>query len=282
MIRHPLSSRRVILAWCLAGLGCWAIQASPAVAQQPGGVAFQIPEVHYFVGLGAGVIPDYVGSNDYTAAIAPMFFIKFGDSDRYARLLGTEFTINLIDSEEWNLGPILYYRFGRKDVEDSVIDRMSDIDGAAELGLFGGWTWIDEADARHRFNVLLEVLQDVSGTHGGCVTALSARYWQPVARFLVFTLGVSGSYASEKFMSTYFGVDRIDSAASGLPNFEADRGFRDFRLTPGFVFSLNPHWHIVGGLIYSRLLADAEDSPVVSVRGTPDQFTAGAGLAYAW
>jgi len=61
-------------------------------------------------------------------------------------------------------------------------------------------------------------------------------------------------------------VDRIDSAASGLANFEADRGFRVLRLTPGFVFSLNPHWQIVGGLIYSRLLADAEDSPVVSKR----------------
>jgi len=272
----------VILAACLAGIGCWAIQASPAGAQQPGGVAFQIPEVHYFVGVGAGVIPDYVGSDDYTAAIAPMFFVKFGDTDRYARLLATEFTVNLIDSEEWILGPILYYRFGRNDVEDPVVDRMDDIDGAVELGLFGGWTWIDEADSRHRFNALLEVLQDVSGTHGGCVTALSVRYWQPVARPLVLTLGVSGSYASEGFMSTYFGVDRIDAAASGLPNFEADRGFRDFRLTPGFVLSLNPHWHVVGGLIYSRLLADAEDSPVVSERGSANQFTAGAGVAYAW
>ena len=28
--------------------------------------------------------------------------------------------------------------------------------------------------------------------------------------------------------------------------------------------------------------SDAEDSPVVSERGSADQFTAGVGLAYAW
>ena len=46
--------------------------------------------------------------------------------------------------------------------------------------------------------------------------------------------------------------------------------------------SLNPRWRIVGGTIYSRLVADAADSPVVAQRGSADQFTAGVGVASAW
>ena len=48
------------------------------------------------------------------------------------------------------------------------------------------------------------------------------------------------------------------------------------------IFSLSPNWHLAGGLIYSRLVGDAADSPVTDDRGSANQFFAGLGIAYAW
>ena len=48
------------------------------------------------------------------------------------------------------------------------------------------------------------------------------------------------------------------------------------------IVSLSQNWHLAGGVIYSRLVGDAADSPVVKDRGSENQFFAGAGVVYAW
>ena len=44
-------------------------------------------------------------------------------------------TANLINHPNLQLGPALRLRFGRKDVEDDVVDRMADIDPTLEAGV---------------------------------------------------------------------------------------------------------------------------------------------------
>jgi outer membrane scaffolding protein for murein synthesis (MipA/OmpV family) len=39
---------------------------------------------------------------------------------------------------------------------------------------------------------------------------------------------------------------------------------------------------IFGTVQYSRLVGDFRDSPIVSVRGSPNQWLAATGLAYTW
>jgi outer membrane protein len=57
---------------------------------------------------------------------------------------------------------------------------------------------------------------------------------------------------------------------------------RDIRVPLVAIFSFSEKWHVAGGVIYSRLLGDAADSPIVDNRGSEDQFFAGIGIAYAW
>jgi outer membrane protein len=83
-------------------------------------------------------------------------------------------------------------------------------------------------------------------------------------------------------METYFSVDPNNSARTGLPIFAADSGMRDVRISPMLIFSFSPSWHVAGGLIISKLLGDASDSPVVDIRGDDMQYFAGVGVAYAW
>ncbi len=273
---------RNILAVALAIAAIWAGLSQPARAQQAGGVVIDLPEVRNYVALGIGVIPDYMGSDDYTAGIAPTGLLKFGKSERFARLLATELSVNVLDSRNWSLGPVLNYRLPRDDIEDSVVKTMRDIDGTVEAGVFAGWTWIGEDDPRHRFTTSVQFLYDAMDEHEGYIASVSARYFQPVTLPLTLSIGATLTYGSSDYMQTYFGVDSDNAARSGLPEFSASSGMRDVRIPMMAIYSLSPKWHIAGGLIYSRLVGDASDSPVVDERGSRDQLFAGLGVAYAW
>ena len=254
---------------------------APAFAQTTG-IPIEVPGVDNFVAAAVGMVPDYVGSDDYTFGAAPAGIIRFGDTDRYVRLVVTDINVNLIDSPNWSFGPALNYRLGRSDVDDNAVDQMRDIDGTFEVGAFGGWTWVGSDDPRHRFAVGTEVLYDVGGEHDGYLISGSVRYFQPVARPLTLSIGASLTYGSGDYMDTYFGVNPGNVGSSGLSAFNADAGLRDFRVPLMAIFSFNEHWHASGGVIYSRLLGDAADSPVVDDRGSENQLLAGLGLAYAW
>jgi hypothetical protein len=132
-----------------------------AQAQQAGGMVFELPEVRNYVAGAIGIVPDYFGSDDYTAGGAPTGLVRFGSSERYARLLVTEVSVNVLDSATWSFGPVLNYRLARDDVDDDSVKLMRDIDGTLEAGLFGGWTWVGDDDPRHRFTATAEFLYDV-------------------------------------------------------------------------------------------------------------------------
>ena len=274
--------RRIAIAVVLTAVGISAGLGQRAHAQQAGGVVFELPEIRNYVAVAAGVVPDYLGSNDYTIGGAPAGLMKFGSSERFARLIVTELSVNVLDSRNWRLGPVLNYRLARDDVDDSVVGQMRDIDGTVEAGVFGGWTWIGDDDPRHRFSASAEFLHDVGDTHEGYLISASARYFQPVTLPLTLSIGATVTYGSSDYMQTYFGIDSDNAARSGLSQFNADSGLRDVRIPLMAIYSLSPNWHLAGGLIYSRLLGDASDSPIVDDRGSSDQLFAGLGVAYAW
>jgi len=276
------SKTRVTLA--LAGLVLLAAAGS-ARSQSAGGFVFEFPEVRNYVAIAGGAVPDYMGSDDYTGGIAPAGLIKFGNTDRYAKLIVTDLQVNLIDSKIWSFGPALNYRFGRDDdVDDPVVSLMREIDDTVEAGVFGGWQWIGSDDPRHRFLLGAEFLHDVGSGHEGYVVSGSARYFQPVQKIkpLTLSIGATLTYGSSDYMETYFGVDANNSSRSGLPQFSADSGLRDIRIPMFAIWSFSPSWHLSGGAIYSRLLNDAADSPVTDTRGSKNQWYVGAGVAYAW
>jgi outer membrane protein len=282
MYQREKSMLRTILVFSLTVASVMASLNQPIRAQQAGGIVIELPEIRNYVAAGVGALPDYTGSDDYTVGIAPAGMMKFGKSERYAKLIATELYVNLLDSQMWSLGPVLNYRFGRDGVDDNMVDRMRDIDGTVEAGAFAGWTWIGEDDPRHRFTTSVEFLHDVTNEHGGYLVSASARYFKPVTRPLTLSAGVAITYGSSDYMDTYFGVDLNNAARSGLSQYSADSGIRDVRFPIMAIYSLSPNWHISGGMIYQRLVGDAADSPIVDKRGSSNQLFAGMGVAYAW
>lgn len=228
----------------------------------------------YIVGLGGGVVPDYEGSEDYTAV--PMLVFKGNyDSGRYFSLVGTNFKLNVVPDKTYSFGPVLNYRMGRDDVDNKKVDSMDEIDGAFEVGAFGG---ID----MNNFLLGLELLADVSNETDGVTVKASAGYRWKATPELTITPTIFTTYADEDYMQSYFGVNSGNVGGSGLKSFDADSGFKDAGINLVVNYNAWQHWGIMGVLSYSALLNDAKHSPLVDDEGNDKQFFAGLMVTYRW
>ncbi len=267
-----------ILLSAMTPICLMAIFGESAMAQQG---ALEVHNEPNYVSGGIALVPDYLGSDDYMVAGGPAGRLSFA-GNREIKLIAATLSSNLLDHEYLRLGPVINYRFARDSVDDEVVDLMRDIDGAFELGVTAGLDFKNGTNSRYRFGAFVEVLQDVSGEHEGLLVTGSLQYWRPLS--LAWDIGIRGSvtYASDDYMGTYFGVSAADSARSGLPQFSAGGGIRDVTVTPALVLHFSKTWHVGAFVRYQRLLSDAADSPVVDLRGDPDQFIVGLGVVYSW
>lgn len=223
-------------------------------------------------GLGVAFVPDYEGSNDYEAVPLLQFRYNFGQS-RYIGLLGNTLRANLMPDETWHIGPLVKYRKERDDVDDDQVDRMEKVDAAFELGAFLTYNtenWI----------LSLSGSQDVSDAHDGYVVEFGAGYRHFFQRRAMLIVFGKASYASEDYMDTYFGVSPTDAARSGLQRYEADSDLKDAALGALMQYNFNDRWGLLGVLQYTKLLGDAEDSPLVDDEGDDSQWLGGLLVNY--
>ncbi len=137
-------------------------------------------------------------------------------------------------------------------------------------------------DPRIRVGVRAWALWDVTDSHGGWTTGASVFGSYPVLKPLTLGGGVGTTYGSGSYMSTQFSVTPADALASGLPVYQADAALRDARAWLLALLHLSKSWSVGGGVIYSRLADEAARSPIVSDRGSRDQFVYGIGAMYLW
>ncbi len=249
-----------------------------AMAQQG---ALEVYNEPNYVAAAVAAVPDYVGSDDYTGAVAPAGRFTFSGK-RDIKIVAANVSANVLDHEFWRLGPVINYRFARDSVDDNSVDLMKDIDGTFEIGATVGLDFTNDVNRRYRFGGAVEFLYDAGGEHDGYLITTSVQYWKPLS--LAWDFGIRGgfTYGDGNYMDTYFGVDAADSARSGLAQFSASSGIRDVSVTPVLMFHLSKKWHIGGFLRYQRILSDAADSPIVDQRGDPNQLLFGLGVAYSW
>ncbi len=261
-----------------------SLACAPGYSVAAGGSFFELPEQINMVGLAVGQAPDYSGSDDYETAAAPMGRYYFS-GNRYMQLLGPQITLNLLDDEHWQVGPELFYRFGRdKDVDDKVVRNMEEIDDTAMLGGFVAYTIKDADNPLKRWVFSADLVADVGGTNDGIYGTAMAKYWFPAGPVL---MNISGgfSFASSDYNDTYYGVRGTNIAlfpSLGGSAYNADGGINSARFMVGGVMPLSKSWSIAAGARYESLMGDVKDSPIVDERGDSGQWLFGAALGYTW
>jgi outer membrane protein len=124
-----------------------------------------------YFGIGVGSYPQYIGADDNDIGAAPFGRYSWGEN-RYIALEVNYATLNLVEDRKWRLGPAGTWRFGRKDVDDDVVNDLPEIDGSLELGGFFAYEEVAE-DSRDRWVVGGSFTHGVTGDNDGYTVAAS-------------------------------------------------------------------------------------------------------------
>lgn len=277
----PLRARLCAIAMTL-------LTAQAAYAQAPGpagpGRPSGPPPNSLTIGLGAGVSNRFIGSDSFAPQPFPSIEYRFGGG-RVLRTSQFGFELDMTKSGPFDYGPIVRINTGRDDfqsADDPVIEALGQVSAAPEVGAFMSITKPLILGPQGRPKVLwtarAEVTQAING-HDGMIIQGSAGLIKP-SRTWTFIANAGFSFATDSYQDAFFSVDDAGALASGLERFEADTGFRDVGLTGVASYRLSPKWSVTSVLNYSRLVGDAANSPVVTERGSPNQFLFGLNVAY--
>jgi outer membrane protein len=226
----------------------------------------------YEVGLGAGVAPEYEGADNYKLYPVPYVSLNFSNH-MSVDLIANTLKVNLIPSRTFKLGPIGQYYRERDNVDNNTVDKLDKVDASVMLGGFAG---VDV----NRFSASIEAMKDVADGNDGSIVRLRAGYKIPLNRRWILSLNAYTTWADDNYMSSYFGVNRSNSLKSGLKEYNADSGMKDFGITVPLRFMATEHWSILGVVGYKRLVGDAADSPIVDDEGNENQYIGGAIVIY--
>jgi MipA family protein len=232
------------------------------------------------VGLGAAFAPDYEGSDDY--AFVPVWNLRVGNfyhPETFVQLTGLQLRSNLIPSDHWRFGVSGRFLPDYEDVDDDKVEDLGDVDDTLLFGVTLGYDFI--SGRQQDLTLELDAQYDVVEGNGGVLTP-RLRWRQPMAQRMLFESTLSATWASEDYMSNRFGISSGDAARSGLETHDADEGFKNATASASLTYRLTEGLSLTGLAAYSRLLGDAEDSPIVDDRGSANQLLGGVLLNYTF
>jgi outer membrane protein len=179
--------------------------------------------------------------------------------------------IGLVGDSTFQVGPV-----GKLDgprltkFDPPALQGLGDIPWALELGVFAEYWAVPWLRTR------AEVRQGFGGHHG-VVSDVFVDAVIPVGARWTVSGGPRVTLVSTAANSRYFGIDAAQSAASGLPLFDAKGGVQSYGAGTQVRYFWTPQFATHVFLEYERLTGDAGGSPLVTQRGTPDQLTFGFG-----
>lgn len=275
-------------------------QPEPAPAPEPAlsPFAFAKPvfdETWATIGLGAGLVPSYAGSNDYIAFPLPLIAGRVGGVGISPNGPGLVLDLNpgkpgLAPRKRARLafGPAFRFRNDRNNrISDDVVARAGELDAALEVGANVALAIPNVIKPFDQLSIGVQARRDVLGAHEGWVIEPQVGYRALVGKALTLQAQASVEIVTDRFADFYFSVTPAQSAATGLAQFRADGGVNRIGTTAILAYDLdrnplNGGWSLTGVGGYSLLLGDGADTPYTSVRGDANQFILGGGVAYTF
>lgn len=268
--------------------------------QAPGQGGLQMPKIVFdetwlSVGVGAGLVPSYSGSDDYVLFPLPLIVGRVGGVG--IRPNGPGIRLDLLSpapalgpnqKTTFNFGPAIRFSNDRaQQIEDEVVELAEDLDIALEVGLAGGVTFPGVFNRNDSLTLNTQVRWDVLGAHDGMLVEPTIGYARPFGTGVLLQANIGVQFVDDSFAEYYYTVSPEQSEATGLPLFDADGGLNSVSSTAIVNFDLdgnaiNGGFSIYTVLGYTRLVGDAADTPFTDIRGDANQFIAGVGVGYTF
>ncbi len=210
---------------------------------------------------------DYPGSDRSETKLRPLWAYQYGrwrlSTSRASAVLGFATdaagpgaSAELVSNKNWHLGAAFRFDSGRKASDSPYLHGLGDVARTLRGRLYASYT------LSQQWSIGGSLSQDLMGRGGGALASidLGHRYW--ITPRIEWTSGLGANLADKRNMTTYFGISGEQASQSGLRPFAAGAGLRDVHLGTGLTTALTPHWIAFGNLGWSRLVADAANSPL--------------------
>ncbi|MEM7701423.1 MAG: MipA/OmpV family protein [Pseudomonadota bacterium] len=265
----------------------------------PAGSRFPAPKIVFddtwaTIGIGAGLVPSYGGSDDYIFFPLPLVAGRVGgigispNGPGFALDLASPAPAFGAQKTRFFGGPAFRVRNDRaQQIQDDVVELAEDLDWAVEVGAQAGVSFPGVFNPLDTVTLTTQVRWDIAGAHDGMLIEPSVGYTRPFGPGVRFQTNLGLQFADDSFADYYYTVTPAQSAATGLPLFTADGGLNNISSTTTLAFDLDGNG-LNGGLSvftvlgYTRFVGDAADTPFTSIRGDADNFIVGAGIAYTF
>jgi outer membrane scaffolding protein for murein synthesis (MipA/OmpV family) len=270
--------------------GAAMIGAVPASAQE-------VPADPYrdtvTVGVGAAYLPDYEGSNDYRTVVAPA---AIGTIKGFGFVLaGNQLNVDLFPDKPgptWDIqvGPVAAINFNRTslgDIADLRVRALGKRDTAVELGGYVGIGKTGVLTSPYdKLSITLGYRHDVAGVHDSGIWQPGITYFAPLSTKAAVGLFGQAEIVERGYARTYYSISSAESIASGLPQYAAGGGLKNWTLGAVGAYSLTGDLlhgvKLVAAGTYGRMSGSIARSPIVDQVGSRDQWLGTIALGYTF
>lgn len=213
------------------------------------------PSRNWSLIVGAGGIyePSYEGSDEFELDPVPLVLFTYGE---WLEIDPTGVTLTPIKYDRFSLSGQIGYESGRDEDDHERLRGLGDIDFAATVGAKAMYE-LGPVDVYAAIDQTIEGSESLIGTVGIGYTA-------PVSERLILGANAEAVVADDNHMEAYFGVNAAQSAASGLPEYEAGAGLKRVNFSASATYALTEDWLVRGEAELGVLTGDATDSPIVA------------------
>ncbi|MEN2977992.1 MipA/OmpV family protein [Tistrella bauzanensis] len=214
-------------------------------------------EDHWTLGAGVAAVPVFQGSEEYKAQPLPLVDVQYG---RLFAKVGDGIGVHIIRAPRFTAGIAVNWMQGYD--QDDVPAGLNGVDDALGARLF--------VSGRYRGAVAtLAVTQAVTETDRGMLISAGLGYPVQATDRLTITPSLGATWANARYMTSYFGVDASEAAASGFDRYTPTSGFKDISLRVSASYRITDSIRAVGSVGATQLLGDAADSPFVEQKAQP-------------
>jgi outer membrane protein len=229
------------------------------------------------LGLEGKAAPSFEGSGNLEIEPNPIIQVRpagRGQASRF-RSVRDSSGIALVKADGFYFGPVGKFIKARDEADHAELRGLGDVDWTLEVGVFAEYWPTDWWRTR------IEVRRGFNG-HEGFVADLSTDLVVSLMERWTLSGGPRMRLADSSATSPYYSITAAQSAASGLPTYDAGGGLRAIGAGLQVRYQWDKQWAARAHVEYDRLMSDAAASPLVTERGSADQFRFGLGLSYSF
>ncbi|WP_189363059.1 MipA/OmpV family protein, partial [Mesorhizobium sp. M4A.F.Ca.ET.022.05.2.1] len=196
-----------------------------------GPIRQKLSDWNVMVAGGAMYAPKYEGSDEYEVVPIPMVSATIG---RFTISPGG-LSVDVLEANGFKVSLKGGYDLGggRKEKDSTHLKGLGNIDAGA---LVGGQISYEMGPVEFSASV-----DKTIGGSDGLQGVLGANVSHNYNNF-IFAAGASATFADENYMQSYFGVTALQSARSGLPQYDAGAGLKRFDVEASVTYMATENW----------------------------------------